>query len=174
MWLSIAFHISTPVSFHLLGAGFIEKGGHPVGESPEVRDGSPMFGDLWLRENGSGSGQLRGGGFLWAPEGSNVAFLHLLSPPPHKKVCHTPSATISHLPPQESQEPKAPGPAEQALKLTSSTAPSFLEGEIPANMQPLHIQLGASREYTDVRFRVAGRAHQLCVPPFVHMCARYT
>ena len=36
------------------------------------------------------------------------------APPPHKKVCHTPSATISHPPPQESQEPKTPGPTEQA------------------------------------------------------------
>ena len=51
------------------------------------------------------------------------------APPPHKKVCHTPSATISHLPPQESQESKAPGPAEQALESTSSTAPSVLEGD---------------------------------------------
>ena len=96
------------------------------------------------------------------------------APPPHKKVHHTPSATISYLPPQESQEPKAPGPAEQALESTSSTAPSVLEGEIPANMQPLCIQLGASREYTDVRFWVAGRAHQPLMPPFACMCARYT
>ena len=64
------------------------------------------------------------------------------APPPHKKVCHTPFATISHPPPQESQEPKVLGPAEQAPESTSSTATSVLEGEIPANMQPLHIQLG--------------------------------
>ena len=63
-------------------------------------------------------------------------------PPPPKKVCHTSSATISHPPPQESQESEAPGPAEQAPELTSLTAPSVSEGEIPANMQPLHIQLG--------------------------------
>ena len=64
------------------------------------------------------------------------------APPPHKKVCHSPSATISHLPPQESEEPEVPGPAIQALESTSLTAPSVSEGEIPANMQPLHIQLG--------------------------------
>ena len=82
------------------------------------------------------------------------------APPPHKNVCHTPYATISHLLPQESKEPEVPGPAEQALESTSSTAPLVLEGEIPANMQPLCIQLGALRGYTDVRLRVAGRAHQ--------------
>ena len=62
------------------------------------------------------------------------------APPPPKKVCHTPSATISHPPPQESQEPKAPGPAEQRPESTSLTAPSVLE--ILANMQLLCIQLG--------------------------------
>ena len=69
-------------------------------------------------------------------------------PPPPKKVCHTPSATISHPSPQESQEPEAPGPAEQALELTSLTAPLVSEGEIPANMLPLCIQLeGVKRVY---------------------------
>ena len=61
------------------------------------------------------------------------------APPPPKRVCHTPSATISHLPPQESKEPKAPGPVEQVPESTSVTAPSVLEREIPANMQPLYI-----------------------------------
>ena len=62
--------------------------------------------------------------------------------PPPKKVHHTPLATISHPPPQECQEPEAPSPAKQALELTSLTAPSVSEGEIPANMLPLCIQLG--------------------------------
>ena len=65
-----------------------------------------------------------------------------LAPPPPKKVHHTPSATIFHLPPQESQEPKASGPAKQVLESTSVPAPSALEGDILANMQPLCIQLG--------------------------------
>ena len=64
------------------------------------------------------------------------------APPSHKKVSLTPSTTISHPPPLESKEPEAPGPAEQALESTSSTAPSVPEGEILTNMQPLHIQLG--------------------------------
>ena len=133
-----------------------------------------MLGGLWLRKDGGSGGRLRGGRFLWAPEGSNVTFLHVLSPTPPKKVYHTPSATISHPPPQESQEPKAPGPAEQRLESNSLTAPPVLEGEIPANMQPLCIQLGAVREFIDVRLRVAGRAHQPPMPLFVHTCIEYT
>ena len=64
------------------------------------------------------------------------------SSPPPKKTHHAPPSTISHPPPQESKEPEASVPAKQALESTSSTAPSVLEREIPANMQPLHIQLG--------------------------------
>ena len=89
------------------------------------------------------------------------------APPLPRKVCHTPSATISYPPPQESQEPKGPGPAEQALESTSLTAPSILEGEILANIQPLCIQLGALREFIDVRLRAAGRACQPPMPPSV-------
>ena len=54
--------------------------------------------------------------------------------------------SISHLPPQESQKPKASGPARQALESTSLTVPSVLEGEIPVNMQPICIQLGGHQE----------------------------
>ena len=38
MWLSSSFYIPTSVLFHLLGAGSTEKGRHPVGGSPEIRD----------------------------------------------------------------------------------------------------------------------------------------
>ena len=65
-----------------------------------------------------------------------------MSSPPPKKTHHAPSSTITHPPPQESKEPEASVSAEQALESTSSTAPSVLEGEIPAHMQPLCIQLG--------------------------------
>ena len=94
------------------------------------------------------------------------------SPPPKKSHC-APSST-THLPPQESKEPEASVPVEQALESTSSTAPSVLEGEIPANMQPLHIQLGGMKECTDVRLKVAGRVHQPLMLLFVLMCAGYT
>ena len=59
--------------------------------------------------------------------------------PPPKKVCHSPSATISYLPPQESQKPETSGPAEQALESTSLTAPSVLEGgDTGQHATPLH------------------------------------
>ena len=64
------------------------------------------------------------------------------SSPPPKKSHHAPYSFIPHLPPQEPKEPEASGPAKQAPELTSLTAPSVSEGEIPANMQPLCIQLG--------------------------------
>ena len=61
------------------------------------------------------------------------------APPPPKKVYHTPSATISHSPPQKSQEPEAPGPAEQVLESTSLTAPFSFRGRDPSQYAtPLH------------------------------------
>ena len=97
------------------------------------------------------------------------------APPPHKKVHHTPSATISYLPPQESKEPEAPGPAEQALESTSSTAPSVLEGEIPVkNATPLHSVEGHQVCILMSGWGLQGRPHQPLMPPFVHMCKRYT
>ena len=59
-----------------------------------------------------------------------------------KKAYHAPSTTVSHLPPQESNEPEASTPAVQALESSSLTVPLVLEEEIPSHMQPLHIQLG--------------------------------
>ena len=80
MWLPTSFHISTPVPFHLLGAGSTEKGRGPMGGRPEIRNGDTAFGGLWLGEDGSSSGRLRGEVFLWASEGSNVTFLCVSSP----------------------------------------------------------------------------------------------
>ena len=45
-----------------------------------VGGGGSTFGDRGVGEVGGSSGRLRGGRFLWASEGSNVAFLHVLSP----------------------------------------------------------------------------------------------
>ena len=70
------------------------------------------------------------------------------APPPPKKAHHSPSATISHLPPQElaGAIPKATNPAtkdvEQALEAVSPAAPPTSEDALPAHMQPLHLQLG--------------------------------
>ena len=87
-------------------------------------------------------------------------------PPPRKSATHHLPPSPIH-PPQESQEPKASSPAEWAPESSSVTVPPVLEGGIPANMQPLHIQLGALRESIDVRLRAAGRAHQPPTPPYV-------
>ena len=75
------------------------------------------------------------------------------SPPPKKAHC-APSNTISHLFPQESTEPEAFAPADQALESASLAVPPASEEEIPAYMQPLCIQLGASKGCTDVRLRL--------------------
>ena len=51
-----------------------------MGGSPEIRKGGTALGGLWLGEDGSSGSRLRGGGFLWASEGSNVTFLCVPSP----------------------------------------------------------------------------------------------
>ena len=62
--------------------------------------------------------------------------------PLHKKVCHTPSTTIPHLPPQESTGPEVSDSAGQAVESASPAVLPASEKVIPANMQPLCIQLG--------------------------------
>ena len=96
------------------------------------------------------------------------------APPPNKKICHTPSATTSHLPPQESTGPDVPDPVDQTMKAASPAVPPASEEAIPANMQPLHIHLGAWNEYTSARLRAARRVHQPPMLPSVHMYARCT
>ena len=64
------------------------------------------------------------------------------APSPHKKVCYALSATISHLPPQESTGPDVPVPADQVMKAVSPAAPLASEKAIPTHMQPVCIQLG--------------------------------
>ena len=66
--------------------------------------------------------------------------------PPHKKVCHTPSTTIPHLPPQESTGPEVSDPVGQAMESASPAVLPASEEVIPANMQPLHIQLGGIKQ----------------------------
>ena len=56
------------------------------------------------------------------------------SSPPPKKACCAPSATVSHLPPQESTGPEASAPVDQALESASLAVPPAPEEEIPAHM----------------------------------------
>ena len=62
--------------------------------------------------------------------------------PPHKKVCHTLSTTIPHLPPQESTGPEVSDSAREAMESTSPAVLLASEEAIPAHMQPHHIHLG--------------------------------
>ena len=107
--------------------------------------------------------------------------------------CHTPpylqpnlpprKLTISHLPmspicPQESTGPEVSEPTadilEQALEVASPAALPASEKTLPADMQPLCIQLGVSSECIDARLRAAKRIHQPHMLPFAHMSVRCT
>ena len=96
------------------------------------------------------------------------------APPPHKKVHHTPSATISHPPPQESTGPDVSEPVDQAMKAISPATPPASGEAIPTHMQSLCIQLGASNEYTGARLRAVRRVHQPPMLLFVHMYTKCT
>ena len=87
-------------------------------------------------------------------------------PPPPKRPCHTPSATISKPPSQEPEEavPKSSTPVaevmEQALEVTTPAVSPALEVAIPTQMRPLHLLLGVSRGCISVGLRVAQRGCQ--------------
>ena len=112
---------------------------------------------------------------LWASEGSYSTLLHILSPTQPKKAHHIPSATDSHLPPQEPTGfiPKVSYPAakiaEQALEVASSVASSASEEALPTDMQPLCIQLGASKKCTGARLQ-RWTINLMC--SYLHTCAQ--
>ena len=93
--------------------------------------------------------------------------------PPHKKVCHAPSATISHLPPQESTGPDISVPVDQAMKAVSPAAQASEEA-IPPICNPFAFSWGASNGYNSARLRAARRAHQPPMLLSVHMYAKCT
>ena len=66
------------------------------------------------------------------------------APSPPKKAHHTPSTTVSHLPPQEPTgvAPKASNPATEIVEQASEAVSPASEEVLSANIQPLHIQLG--------------------------------
>ena len=80
-------------------------------------------------------------GFFGLLRGVNSCSHLLLSQPPLQRSHLYPSSSISQQPPQESTGPEASDPAGQA---TVSTPPAP-EGNIPAHMQPLRIQLGGTK-----------------------------
>ena len=84
----------------------------------------------------------------------------LLSQPPLKRSCLTPSSSIFQLPSQESTGPEASDPAGQAMVSASPAATPAPEGDILAHMQPLRIQVGAQSVCISARLKAAKRAHQ--------------
>ena len=84
----------------------------------------------------------------------------LLSQPLVKRSHLMPSSPGSQSPTPESTAPDDPDPAGQAMVSASSAATSAPEGDIPAHMQPLRIQLGAPSKCTSARLKAAKRAHQ--------------
>ena len=69
----------------------------------------------------------------------------LLSQPPLKRSCLTPSSSISQLPSQKSTGPEASDPAGQAMVSASPAATPAPQGDVPAHMQPLRIQVGGAK-----------------------------
>ena len=102
------------------------------------------------------------------------------TPPQPKNTAMAPTATISHLPPQGSDEaaPEASTPVvegvESALEAHSSSVSKALEVAIPCHMAPLHLQLGASRGCTNAGLRGALRGCQPHMLLSVHMCTETT
>ena len=86
------------------------------------------------------------GGFYGLLRGAMLHSSVSPAPPPHKKVHHTSSATISHLPPQKSTGPDVSEPADQVMKAVSPAVPPASEEAIPTHMQPLCIQLGGIKQ----------------------------
>ena len=80
-------------------------------------------------------------GFYGLLRGVTSCSCLLLSQPPLQRSCLDPSSSISQQPPQESKGPEASDPAGQA---TVSALPAP-EGNIPAHMQPLRIQMGGAK-----------------------------
>ena len=86
----------------------------------------------------------------------------------------SPSPPVSSQPPQESTKPEVSDPAGPATVPAPVAATSAIESDILADMQPLRIQLGAPKECTSARWKVAKRAHPPHVPPSAPMSGEYT
>ena len=155
-------------------AGSTEKGWLPEGGGPQAGDGGTVLGDWGIGKDGSSGCRFRGGGFYGLLRGAMLHSFVSPAPSPHKKICHTPSATISHPPPGVYRTwclwPCRPG-KEVCL---SSCSSSFRGGHPHQYATPSYSAGGASNEYTSARLRAARRVHQPHMPPSVHMYARCT
>ena len=84
-------------------------------------------------------------GFYGLLRGVTSCSCRLLSQPLLQRSHLVPSFSVSQPPPQESTGPEAPNPAGQATVSTPPAATPAPEGNIPAHMQPLRIQLGGAK-----------------------------
>ena len=87
-----------------------------------------------------------------------------------------PTATISKLPPRESEgvEPKPSTPAAEGIRLAQEASPlavsPALEVAIPAHMTPLCLNVGASKGCIKAGLRGAVRGHQPHTLPSAYTC----
>ena len=101
------------------------------------------------------------------------AILHPPYPQPHIPLR---KLTTSCLPPQEPTgvTPEASDPVTKMVEQALEAASPASEEALPANMQPLCIQFGASKGCTDAGLKVAQRGHQPHMLQSVHMCTECT
>ena len=142
-----------------------------------VKGGGTAVGGRGFTKSRTSCGRIRGRVFVQAPEGSSIELPCVLCPTPPKRCHQTPTATVSKLPPQESEgvEPefstpvaKGSGLAQEAPSLTVSQA---LKVAIPTYMRPLHLNVRASKGYINARLRGVVRDHQPPRLPYTHLCA---
>ena len=99
-----------------------------------------------------------------------------LAPPPSKRHCQAPTATISKLLSQESGEvePKPSAPAAEegilAQKTPSLAISQALELAFPTHMMPLFLNVGTSKGFTNTRLEGAVRDHPPPGLSYVLMC----
>ena len=129
--------------FHLSGAGSTEKGWFPMGGGPQIGDGGTALGGWGIGEDGS---MLVAGseaeGFYGLLRGAMSHSSISPAPPPHKKVCHTPSATLPSAPSGVHRTwcPWSCRPGNEGC--LSSCSLQLQRRPFLLDMQPLHIQLG--------------------------------
>ena len=108
-------------------------------------------------------------GFYGLLRGVTLCSLPLPSQPPPSHACLSPSSPAPQPSPQECAEPEVSGPVGPATMSASEAATPAPESDIPADMQPLRIQLGVPKEFTSAGLRAAKRAHQPHGQPSVPM-----
>ena len=84
-------------------------------------------------------------GFYRVLRGVTLHSHPLPSQPPLSNACLSPSSPAPQQSPQESAEPEVSGPIGPATVSVPAAATPAPEGNIPADMQPLRIQLGGAK-----------------------------